>query len=425
MRTRQCLPRGATPADAREPLRGRLMRLIAALVAVSLAAAACSSSPGSSAPSAASGSAAKGTPIKIGLICSCSGAFGTNIEAGAQAAQAWAKTVNASGGINGHPVDLTVDDDTSNPGTSVSDAQAMISSHVAAILDLTILDSAWTKQADAAKIPVIGGNLNSLQFFQDPNWYAAGGTNDSTVAAMVATAKLAKATSMGVVYCAEAPQCAEIVAPTKALAVKEGISVPYTTAVSATAPNYTAQCLAAKQKNVAALFFAGSESVLSHLAQNCAQQNYNPAYLEDGTGFGLAEASSPGLKDNLWLEFPILPFFANQPPVQQLNAAMNKYYPGVQTNGTAWTGFAAQAWTAGLLIAQAVKSAGVPATGTVTAAALTKGLDSISNQTLGGWTPPLTFTAGKPHPIDCWYTARLQNGAAVVANGGKMTCMNG
>jgi branched-chain amino acid transport system substrate-binding protein len=111
--------------------------LIAVLIAVSLAAAACgSSSSGGSSPLAGSSSAPGGTPVRIGLICSCPGAFGSSIVPAAQAAQAWPKTTNASGGISGNPIALTVDDDASNPGTSVTDAKALISAHVAAILDL-------------------------------------------------------------------------------------------------------------------------------------------------------------------------------------------------------------------------------------------------------------------------------------------------
>ena len=32
----------------------------------------------------------------------------------------------------------------------------------------------------------------------------------------------------------------------------------------------------------------------------------------------------------------------------------------------------------------------------------------MNGDTLGGLAPPLTFTAGKPHPVDCWYYALLE-----------------
>src|SRR5262245_62537004 len=85
--------------------------------------------------------APSGAPIKVGVICSCSGPFGTYIGAAGKVADAWAKSVNASGGINGHPVDITILDDASTPGTSVTRAQSLIDDGVHVILDATCADT--------------------------------------------------------------------------------------------------------------------------------------------------------------------------------------------------------------------------------------------------------------------------------------------
>jgi branched-chain amino acid transport system substrate-binding protein len=52
------------------------------------------------------------------------------------------------------------------------------------------------------------------------------------------------------------------------------------------------------------------------------------------------------------------------------------------------------------------------------------GLDSFKNETLGGLAPPLTFTAGKPHPINCYFEGRISHGTPVLENNGKPTCVN-
>src|SRR5262245_18597232 len=83
--------------------------------------------------------APSGPPIKVGVICSCTGPFGTYIEAAGKVAGAWGRSVNDSGGINGHPVDITIVDDASTPGTSVTRAQSLISDGVHVIIDLTKL----------------------------------------------------------------------------------------------------------------------------------------------------------------------------------------------------------------------------------------------------------------------------------------------
>ncbi len=173
-----------------------LLGVAAALaVVVSVSACSSSSSSASNSTSATGGgqSSASGSPITIGVLCSCSGPFGSTIASAWEVVQAWQKSVNASGGLNGHPVNLTEKNNGSNPGTAATNAQSMISDKVAAIIDLDILDAVWQKPVTAAKIPVIGGNFSSTPFYTDPNWYPSGQTNDSITYAVVATAKQAGA----------------------------------------------------------------------------------------------------------------------------------------------------------------------------------------------------------------------------------------
>ena len=128
-------------------------------------------------------------PIKIGVVCDCSGTYGSTESLEAKVDQAWADEVNATGGLSGHPVDLIVKDDATQPANSVTDAESLISDGVAVIFDSTVLDSTWVKQVDAAKIPVVGGNFTTTMYYTDPNWYPTGQTNDAITYANVATAK--------------------------------------------------------------------------------------------------------------------------------------------------------------------------------------------------------------------------------------------
>jgi branched-chain amino acid transport system substrate-binding protein len=408
--------------------RRKILIGVAAALAVVVSVSACSTSSNSS-TSATAGStgsgqnAATGSPVKIGVLCSCSGPFGTTIAAAWNVVQAWGKSVNASGGLNGHPVDLTEMDNASNPGTAATDAQKMISANPAAIIDLDILDAIWQKPASAAKIPVIGGNFSSAQYFTDPNWYPSGQTNDSITYSVVATAKQAGAKNLGQLYCAESVQCQQSVPLIKADGKALGIPDVYNASIAATAPNYTAQCLAAKQAGVTAVFIGDSTSVIARVAENCSQQGYNPIYVTEGTGFTDQALSTPGLKDNLWSPYPVLPFFSAASAVTAMNTVLDKYYPGMTQNSSTWSEFAAQAWTAGLLIARAVKNAGVTAGDTVSAADIAKGLGMVSNDTLGGFSPSLTFAAGQPHKVDCWYVGRVQGGKATQVGG--LTCEKG
>jgi branched-chain amino acid transport system substrate-binding protein len=409
-------------------LRLKILVVTAAALAAAVSVSACSSSsssssnatPSTSAASSPGTSAASGSPISVGVECSCSGPFGADLTPAWQVVQAWAKSVNAAGGLNGHPVSLTFKDNASTPGTALTDAQALISAKVNAIIDLDILDEVWAKAASTAGIPVIGGNFSSPSYYQDPNWYPSGQTNDSITYSVAATAKKAGATSLADFYCAESAQCQESVPLIKTAGQQVGVPVVYSASIAATAPNYTAQCVAAKQDGVKAIFIGDSLSVIARVASDCSQQGYNPIYVTEGTGFTNQALTAPGLENSLWSSYPILPYFSDASAVTAMNTVLDKYYPGLTHSTLTWSEVAAQAWTAGLLLAQAVKNAGATASQPVSTAMITQGLDKVSNETLGGFSPPLTFTAGKPHPVDCWYTGRVQGGKAVQVGG--LTC---
>ena len=348
-----------------------------------------------------------GAPIKIGMLCSCSGAggFGAFILPAKEVLQAWVNTVNRSGGINGHPVELIAEDDTGNPGIAATEIQTLISDHVVSIADVSVVDSVIASTVEAAKIPVVGVETPNGPFGTNPDFYPEAQTNASAIYAVIKTAKQAGATDLANVYCAESPDCAQSVPPFEATGKQLGVPVTYNAEVSATAPNYTAQCVAAQDQHVTAVFIGDASVVISRIATSCAQQGYNPIYITEGAGFGLNEASASGLKDHLWTPFPAIPFFANTPAVKAANAAINKYYPGLQKPSNIFyseVGF--MSWISGVLLETAIKAGGLTAKGTPSAAQVTHGLGSLKGTTLGGLTVPLTFTAGKPHNVSCWFT---------------------
>jgi branched-chain amino acid transport system substrate-binding protein len=406
---------------------------VAAIITIVACMSACSSS-GSSGTSASSGSpaasassgggqstsAASGSPVTVGVICSCSGPFGSTVSQAYIVVQDWAKSVNAAGGLNGHPVTLVEKDNGSVAGTALTDAQSVISAKPAAIIDLDILDQVWSKAASAAKIPVIGGNFSVEPYYTDPNWYPSGQTNDSITYSVIATAKQAGATNLADLYCAESVQCQQGVALIKAAGQQQGVPVVYSASIAGVAPNYTAQCLAAKQAGVKAIFVGDSISIIARVASDCNKQGYDPIWVTEGTGFQDLALTAPGLNKNLWSPYPLLPYYSTASAVTAMNTVLDKYSPGLRTNPQTWSEFAVQAWTAGLVLAQGVKNSGVTASQAVTPALVTTGLDKVSNDTLGGFAPPLTFTAGKPHPVDCWYVGRVQNGKASQVGG--LTC---
>jgi branched-chain amino acid transport system substrate-binding protein len=81
------------------------------------------SAPAASAPVASP----TGTPITIGISLSLTGDFSDPGTAAQKGYQTWQSVVNAKGGINGHPVQLKIVDDTSSPDQVTTNYQNLIS----------------------------------------------------------------------------------------------------------------------------------------------------------------------------------------------------------------------------------------------------------------------------------------------------------
>ncbi len=239
----------------------------------------------------------------------------------------WVKNRNASGGINGHPVQLTVKDDAATPGTSVSDVQSLISSGVDAIADMSIVDEPWATTVQKAGIPVVGIDVTETPYYQNPDFYPEGQTDNSSTYSAVAVAKSAGATNMGYLYCSESVSCAEGAPLVKAAGKQLGVPVVYSAEVAMSAPNYTAQCVAAQQAHVTSIFIGDSPSILARVANDCAQQGYNPIWIEEGEGQS-PQLFSGAISKNLWAEFNDIPFYANTPSGAGHERSRGQVLPG-------------------------------------------------------------------------------------------------
>ena len=384
---------------------------------VGVVLAVCSGATGS-----VSASMPKGTPITVGVICTCSGSFGALPQSQLNVYKLIINSLNSSGGINGHRVDLITENDAATPGTSVSEVQSLVSDHVDAILDLSFVDVTWASTIGSSGIPIVGGNLTSTTFGTYPDFYPQGQTPNSVAEAVALTAKKAGAANMALVYCTEAPACKATADDTETAGQSIGLSTAYIEGVSLSEPNYTAQCVAAKQANAAAMFAQLVPGPQETFATNCAEQDYDPIYIVEGSGLNLpAVLSTPGLKRYTISPVMDRPSFSSAPEVKKMDAAVDKSYPGLRKT-TGWTELVASVWSAGLLLQAAVKAGGLTSTEKPRSAEIVKGLESLKNNTLGGMAPPLTFVAGKPHSINCWFTAKVRNGVVSEENGGHATC---
>src|ERR1700722_10423735 len=210
------------------------MRNFKFLSRVGAAALSCAvASVGLAVLSAAPSGAATKAPINIGYVCSCTSPQASSVVINRSAYEAYVDYTNAHGGIAGHKIKLFLADDSANPATSTADVHTFVTQdHVAAIVSLAGSPSAWQSYVDGLHIPIVGADGSAVQFFTDPDFFFPGQTDDSLPAAVATAAKKVGSSNFGVMYCAEAPACQELVSPLESIGAKYGLKLAYNVSIS-------------------------------------------------------------------------------------------------------------------------------------------------------------------------------------------------
>ena len=393
---------------------GVRMIVIAAMVAAPIAGL---TSVALSQPAAA----ASRSPINIGDIGSLTGPEASSIDQTTEVLEAWAKTVNAKGGIQGHPINLIVKDDAYNPTTSLAQVEGMVTgSHIVALIDNSDVDTAWYKYVEQNKIPVIGGQTEDGPY-ENADFFDPGSTfNDFTIGEAY-LAKLVHSKASADLYCAEVALCSQALGPLRANLPKFGSKLVYASAIGFAAPNYSAQCLAAKQAGATSMTVGDATQIVNKVVQNCAAQGYDPIQLSGDGTVGISWLSIPQFNGNVDAQ-PDVPFFVHNSATDPMYAALKKYYPSQLTNPN-FGEIVVENWADAILLQDALGE--VKLASTPTAAEVTTGMYNLpQGTTLGGLTPPLHFKKGKPTTNVCFFYMGIKNGKFIqLKNTAQPTCL--
>jgi branched-chain amino acid transport system substrate-binding protein len=358
-------------------------------------------------------------PIVLGDICSCTGPEASSIAQTSPTIQAWASWENAHGGIDGHKVEVIVKDDGYNPGTALSDATQLVSSdHVVAIFDNSDVDTSWESYIQQQKIPGIGG-LDTAAGYTNPDFFPPGGTYQYETTVGVQTTKQAGIKKEADLYCVEVAICAQSSSQLKTALSKVGLQLVYSAGIGFAAPNYTAQCLAAKQSGATGMTVADASAIVAKVASDCAAQGYEPTQFSADGSVSSSWLTTPGMEGNIDSE-PDVPWFVHDSATKTFYAALDKYAPSVPTSPN-FGEIALSTWAAGIEVQEAIQAGNV--TATPTAAEVTNGLYHLpAGTTLGGLAPPIHFVAGKIASNPCDYIMGIKNQKFVQLDGGKLVC---
>jgi branched-chain amino acid transport system substrate-binding protein len=368
--------------------------------------------------SSASAAEAAHTPILVGNIGSYSGVEASSQTAAPIVLKAWSSWVNAHGGLNGHPVELIVKDIGADPSGGLAAVKELVEQdHVVAIVgEEDNNDSTWASYVASTGVPVIGGQSLDLPFMTNPDFYPVGTNIFADIYGQELLAKKL-GPKLGLLYCAESPQCAGIAPITRLIATSTGLQVPVSVEVSATAPNYTAACEQLKSAGVRTYSIADNSAVVLRIAHECALDGLKATPIGGDGAITTAWLKEPAANGGLDAELD-LPFFDNSISAsKEMQQAIKKYAPNL--NGLNEP-VGMYAWVSGKLLEKAVSAipAGVP----ITPQSIKTGLYTLKGQTLGGLTPPLTFTPGKPAIINCYFVAGIAHGMFTEPQGIRTSC---
>jgi branched-chain amino acid transport system substrate-binding protein len=353
-----------------------------------------------------------------------SGPIGATLGPFVKTVQVWVRWINDRGGVNGHQVLMRIWDDGADPARHRAQVQEAVESYgvIAFVAEAAPTSGEGSIEYLKAKnIPVIGTESGSQWPEKVPFYFIQSAYGKGmvfvTLSAGVRRAAALGLKKFGTITCTEVNDCATHERYWHEYATAQGLTSVYRGKSSLVQPDFTAECLAARNAGVELLGISMDQNSVPRLAASCARQNYKPTYILLGPLMTAQLTKDPNLEGTVvgTTTFPWV--WKDNPRVVEFFDAMKTYAPGV-TPGPSEAG----GWVIAKLVERAASSLPEPPT----SAALFDSLWSIKDDTLGGLTQPLTFVRGRgtPQNPSCGYDMVLEKGVWRSVDGFQLHCGN-
>jgi len=375
----------------RRPLLGSLALVGAAtLMIAGCSSSGSSSSTASTGPTGASSTAstASKSPINVEIITVLSNPEFSAPEA-ATAAQAYVKQTNATGGINGHPINLTVCDSDLNPNKETACFQQAVTDHDVAVVGSFLLFATGMKLLQAAGIPFIGGNGTTLAEYTNPISFPADSGEVGWYYGEAALLRKAGVTKPAIMYC-DTASCDLSVQYAQAYWTESGGGTLKQVLAPMASADFSAQASSAASGGTNGVMMASATQEIPKMVTDLRQANFTgPVALIDAF-VDTSTVSAMGSYANGLLVSGLLdpPGETSNPGVAAFVNAMNAESPSALKDGISehsWNGFD--------LFGQVAKTISGP----ITAASLLKAMQGVTQPiTLGlygPWVSPGTSSA--------------------------------
>lgn len=349
--------------------------------------------------------------VNVGVVGLFSGAPGAP-EATPEVLGAWARTVNARGGLNGHEVRLIVRDVGMRTGAGRAAVEELIEDdRVVAIVSQDPNDSTWVKYAESRSVPVMTATA-AASAFASPNVFPITVSPITLGYAFADELKLL-GDSSAIGYASETALNAQIVDLVRMFARPVGLSLPVMAKLSSSLPDYTALCEQIKGSGASSYFLSFGAPVVTKITEQCTAQGVELPQLLVGTFMDQSWRANAAFDGSVVVD-GIAPFFDTAiPGVKDYRDAIEEH--AADLSGSAQdNSFSLMAWAA----AQMVAAGAERVRGELTGPALQDALFTIRDETLGGLIPPATYRAGETHPVRCWFTWSVADGDFVAGDDG-------
>jgi len=360
--------------------------------------------------------------ILLGSLGTASGVIGESTAIIPTADRAWVSSVNARGGLNGHPVRIIFADTGGDPGRALSLVTEMVErDHVLAFMGLyTVAETpAVAAYLEQHHVPAIGAPGGSEVEDQSPMIFDPQQGADYGVSwgALLAVTGQSDKRKFALLYCAEASSCANQDKRIKQFAPQVGVKVVSESQISIAAPDYTAAVLAAKSAGAEVLCVLADSASIIRVAQSAHRQGWYPivsgTYTVNNQAFANAAASDTEGVLGMAATVP----YSTSPLLADYLTAIRRYQPGEDVGG-----YGATAWVQGKLWERIAPSFGEPATRDEIFSALY----ALHRETLGGLVPPISFPSGPHGNVNlCGVPIKVTGGRITSPLGDKFVCAPG
>ncbi|MFB9729535.1 ABC transporter substrate-binding protein [Haloechinothrix salitolerans] len=352
----------------------------------------------------------------IGSVADSSGLGSAGYDQVGDALRAWAAVTNAKGGIDGRPVKVIIKDPGGDAAKARSQAQELVEKHKVVALvandGWTSSVNAWKDYAEKKKVPAIGGNCYATVWETSPTFFSQCPSFDAQLYGSVfLAAKHGQGTKFGGLFCSEDAVCTTAKDRWfgQGYAKRAGLDPVYQADVSLSQPDYTSECIQARNAGVEILALATDSATTKRIASSCRRQNFTPEYL---ISTSVAEPDQAKFIDEIISAQQAIPFSGTSTPAyQEFAAAWEKHYQEPPNP------LAVNSWAAAKIFEKAVRSAKE-----ITRSGLIDALYRFKKERFGGLTVPLSYGPKGTDSVDCVFYMKASGGNWSAPQGDRPVC---